>query len=72
MYHQVNLNLIRHTCKSKGYSMRYMAKCLDISGKSNYLSKIRHCEWKLNHHPKKVLSRRTPDEISFDKVLRLV
>lgn len=34
--------------------------------------KIRYHEWKLNYHPKKVLSRRTPDEISFDKVLRLV
>ncbi|ARN92157.1 transcriptional regulator [Levilactobacillus brevis] len=39
MMYQVNLSLIRQTRKSKGYSMQYMAKCLDISGKSNYFQR---------------------------------
>lgn len=33
---------------------------------------ISHCQWELNHRPKKILNYQTPEEILFDKVLRLV
>lgn len=36
------------------------------------LLEINHCQWEIKHRPKKVLSYRTPEEILFNKVLRLV
>lgn len=55
---------------TNGLIREYFPKGQSLNPRTS--SEINHCQWELNHRPKKVLNYQTPEEILFNKVLHLV